>query len=379
MGTITKRPRKDGSTGYTAQIRIKRKGVIVHTEAETFDREAAAVTWMKRRESALSEPGALEKLKQHDPALRDVIDQYIKESVRELGKTKSQVLEVIKGAPIAAQACSQITSADVVSFARSLDCQPQTRGNYISHLATIFRVARPAWGYPLNSQAMEDARVVMLRLGLIGRSRERTRRPTRDEMDQLLEHFASSRSPRKDSIDMVGMALFSMFSSRRQEEVTRVVWEDLQLQRDTDGRVIRGRLLVRHMKHPGEKIGNDVLTDLPDVALALIVARMEALPADQRRGRIFPYNAESVSRRWTDTCALLGIEDLHYHDLRHEAISRLFEMGWNIPQVARVSGHRTWNSLKRYTHLDECGDKWRGWPWLSRVGVLVDQPDAANR
>ena len=77
--------------------------------------------------------------------------------------------------------------------------------------------------------------------------------------------------------------------------------------------------------------------------------------------RIFPFTTDAISANFTRACRLLGIEDLHFHDLRHEGISRLFEMGWTIPQVASVSGHRSWQSLKRYTHLSQRGDKWAGW------------------
>jgi len=64
---------------------------------------------------------------------------------------------------------------------------------------------------------------------------------------------------------------------------------------------------------------------------------------------------------------LLGIDDLHFHDLRHDGISRLFEMGKTIPQAAGVSGHRSWSSLKRYSHLRQTGDKYAGWKWLQSV------------
>ena len=47
----------------------------------------------------------------------------------------------------------------------------------------------------------------------------------------------------------------------------------------------------------------------------------------------------------------MGLEDLHFHDLRHEAISRLFEKGLSIPEVALISGHRDFRMLFRYTHL----------------------------
>ncbi|TIN81271.1 tyrosine-type recombinase/integrase, partial [Mesorhizobium sp.] len=56
-----------------------------------------------------------------------------------------------------------------------------------------------------------------------------------------------------------------------------------------------------------------------------------------------------------------------FHDLRHEGISRLFELGWNIPHVAAVSGHRSWTNLKRYTHIRQRADKYAGWEWLEIV------------
>ena len=61
MGTITSRKRKDNSTAYTAQIRINRDGRTVYQESQTFDRKLAAQAWIKRRETELSEPGAIER------------------------------------------------------------------------------------------------------------------------------------------------------------------------------------------------------------------------------------------------------------------------------------------------------------------------------
>ena len=87
---------------------------------------------------------------------------------------------------------------------------------------------------------------------------------------------------------------------------------------------------------------------------------------------IFPFSADAISSAFTKACKLLGIEDLHFHDLRHEGISRLFEMGRTIPQVAAISGHRSWSSLKRYTHIRATGDRYEGWKWLS---ALTDKND----
>ena len=82
---------------------------------------------------------------------------------------------------------------------------------------------------------------------------------------------------------------------------------------------------------------------------------------------IFPYSSDAISAAFTRACKLLGIVDLHFHDLRHEGVSRLFEIGTAIPHVAAVSGHRSWTSLKRYTHLRQTGDKYANWKWIEIV------------
>src|SRR5262245_52320153 len=96
MGTIVARKRANGSMGYTAQIVRKKKGQIIHREAQTFDRKQAADSWLKRRETELSQPGAIERAKSSGKTLADAIDRYIAESQKAIGKTKAQVLASIK-------------------------------------------------------------------------------------------------------------------------------------------------------------------------------------------------------------------------------------------------------------------------------------------
>ena len=355
MTGITSRKRSDGTMGHTAQIRLKKGGKVIYTESKTFDRKPAAAAWRAKRMDELAMPGALDK--PTDPTLSEVIDQYNKDTQRPHGKTKDQVLRTIRNSYLGAMKCSEITSQVLVQYAQSLEAQPQTVGNYMSHLSSVMSVARPAWGYPLDAQAMADARVVMDRLGIIGRSKERTRRPTLDELDKLMRHFTLSELKRADSLPMRRIIAFAIFSTRRQEEVTRITWADLNADHLEQ--------VVRDMKNPGEKIGNDVTTTLTPEALALINMQ------PRTDARIWPHNAESISAAFTRACQFLGIEDLHFHDLRHDGISRLFEMGWSIPRVACVSGHRSWKSLQRYTHLRQAGDKYAGWPWMEKLGIVT--------
>ena len=186
MGTVIGRTRKDGSKAFTAQIVTKKAGGIVHREAETFDRKQAANAWIVKREGELKCPGGLDR--KEDPTLAAVIDRYIAESKNAVLGTKAQVLKSIKNSDLGETKCSEINSQRLVSYARELTktVEPQTCGNYFSHLSNIFTVARPAWGYPLSRQEFDDAVTVIKKRGLIRKGNERNRRPTLEELDQLL-------------------------------------------------------------------------------------------------------------------------------------------------------------------------------------------------
>jgi integrase len=287
MGTIVARKRADGSTGYTAQIVRKKSGKIVHREAQTFDRRQAANAWLKRRETELSEPGAIERAKTPDTSLANAIDRYITESRKAIGKTKSQVLASIKQHDIANMDCGAIRSDHIVDFANELLAggrQPSTVGNYISHLAAIFAIARPAWGYRLDETQMADAQTALRRLGVIGKSKSRDRRPTLLELDLLMQHFIDRTKRDPNAALMHYLIPYAIFSTRRQEEITRQTMPDIDF--------IHSRLLVRDMKHPGEKIGNDTWCELPEEALLIIRAM-------NNKGRVFPYTTDAVSAAFT--------------------------------------------------------------------------------
>jgi integrase len=345
MGTIIERERRDGTIGYTAQIVRKKAGAVVWHESKTFDRRPAATAWLARREAELESPGAMDR--RDDPKLGEIIDRYIAESKKQIGRTKAQVLATIKKYDIADIHASRIGSADIVALARALPVKPQTVQNYLSHLGAIFTVARPAWNYPLDRQAMEDAYIVCRRLGLSGNAKQRDRRPTLDELDLLMEYFGAIKARRPASIPMQKIIVFAIFSTRRQEEIVRISWSDYE----------KDRVMIRDMKHPGDKAGNDTWCDLPPEAAAVI----DSMP--RRAKEIFPFTTDAISAAFTRACQFLEIEDLHFHDLRHDGVSRLFEMGRTIPQAASVSGHRSWSSLKRYTHLRVQGDKYENWKW----------------
>ena len=351
VGTILTRKRKDGSPAYMARVRIVRDGQTIK-DTETFSTLASAKAWVAKRETELTDP--TKRPPSEDPPLRDVITLYLAEATRKQGRTKQQVLKAIKTLPIADMRCSSIKSADIVAMAKSLKQgrEPATVASYMSHLSGVFAIARPAWGYHLDEREMSDAFNSTNRLGYTGKSRYRERRPTLEELEKLLQHFRRVRIRRKTSVPMVDIIVFAIFSCRRQEEITLLRWDDLDEK--------HSRIFVRDMKHPTED-GFSQWLELTPEALAVI----------QRQPRtseyIFPYTTDAISAAFTRACDFLRIDDLRFHDLRHDGVSRLFELGWSIPKVATVSGHSSWQSLKRYSHIRQNGDKYADWKWKDVV------------
>ena len=80
------------------------------------------------------------------------------------------------------------------------------------------------------------------------------------------------------------------------------------------------------------------------------VVTLEALPRNLD-GRVFGVTYEGIHQSYVRACRRASITGLTFHDLRHEATSRLFEKGLNPMQVAAITGHKTLQMLKRYTHL----------------------------
>ncbi|NQD74564.1 site-specific integrase [Pseudomonas sp. CM27] len=373
MGTITTRKRKDGSTTYDAQIRIMRKGVKVYQESQTFDRKTTAQAWIRKREAELHEPGAIEKANRSGVTVRHMVEKYLDqyEKLRPLGKTKRATLLAIKETWLGDVVDSELTSQKLVDYAmwrmENDGIQAQTVGNDLAHLGAVLSVARPAWGYEVDPHAMPDARKVLRKMGAVTRSRERNRRPTQDELGKILTYFEEMRDRRKQEIDMLRVVLFALFSTRRQEEITRIRWDALN-EKDQSA-------LITDMKNPGQKYGNDVWCHMPDEAWRILKSMPRV--ADE----VFPYNSRSISASFTRACNFLEMDDLHFHDLRHDGVSRLFEMGWDIPKVASVSGHRDWNSMRRYTHLRGNGDPYKGWEWIEKVitGPVIEAQKRVKR
>jgi integrase len=346
MATIVSRKRKSG-TVYQAKIRIRKNGVT-HTESETFEKKSLAKTWADRREAELKAPGVLERLAHVGITVGQVLRWYKEdyEGNSTFGRSKlNSIDQLINRDEFAVLDAMKLTSGQLVAHARKRRKEgtgPATVNNDFIWLRTAMRAVRIGRDMPLELQAIDDAAFICRKEGLISKAEQRDRRPTIKELNQLLDYF-SERDGRAET-PMVEIVQFAIFSSRRQDEICRIRWADVDEKRN--------RVLVRDMKHPKKLV--DTWVSLPDKAWTILQRQPKT------NDRIFPYNSKTVSSNFTRSCKFLGIKDLRFHDLRHECISWLFELGWEIPRVAQVSGHKAWTSLQRYTHLEKVGDKYKG-------------------
>ena len=135
-GSVSERRRAYGGIAYKAGIVVRKDGVR-HKLSQTFDREAAARHWIKRREEELRKPGGLSKLERtRTVTLAQAIERYIAE-LTQIGKTKAQVLQALLLHKVARKECSDIGSKYLVDLARDLrlDRKPQTVANFMTHLS----------------------------------------------------------------------------------------------------------------------------------------------------------------------------------------------------------------------------------------------------
>ena len=326
------------------RVQVRRKGSYT---SETFRRYRDAEEWALASERRIDLGETPPKRGRVDPTtLAHLIDLHI-EDMKQVNqaprRSKAFTLEALKE-KIGKLKIKDITRERIIQFGRDRAREgagPVTIGMDIGYLKLVVSHAAAVHGMPIQVESINLARIALKRLGLIAKGRERDRRPTQSELDRLVEYFESNL---RQIIPMGRIVRFAVATAMRQEEICRLLWEDIDAEHRT--------IIVRDRKDPRRKNGND--QHVPLLSASGIDAwelLREQKPFAGRRCRVFPYSSRSVSKAFTRACQELQIKNLRFHDLRHEATTRLFEAGFRIEQVALVTGHKDWKMLKRYTNL----------------------------
>lgn len=317
------------------RAQVRRKGFP--SETRSFDVRSQAAAWAAKIESDMM------ALKHHDTRIianltvADLIDRYNEEvgSIKAFGKNKTSVLAMLRDR-LGKRALPALTVDVLMTYVRERHAGGAggvTIGIDLSYLGSLLKTAQNLWRLPVDLSVVAAARANLQYLGLSAKSKERERRPTADELSAITAHFADKK---RQKVPMGDLIAFAVATAMRAGEIIRLRWGDVDEKHRT--------VIIRDRKHPTEKVGND--QEVPLLGEAFTIAMR------QPRGElIFPVTDGTISTLFPRACKAIGIKDLHFHDLRHEGITRLFEQGYTMEQVMLVSGHRDPKMLMRYVQL----------------------------
>lgn len=315
MATIRKR-------GAKWQVQVRRAGC--RPVSRSFHVLRDAQTWARQvelqadRTELPSDPKALQRV-----TLGELVERYRNTvSVSKRGyEVERIVLNAFLRHPICRKRLSEICPEDFASYRdeRLKTVNASTLKRQFAPLHNLFELARDEWPVPLRENPLGKVRLKCPQAW-------RERRLRNGEMDTLA---AAARSRRNRSI--LPIILLALETGMRRSEIINLKWEHIDRERHL--------LLI-----PETKNGYTRLIPLTKAALQILVRIPNATD------RVFPLTTNAFRLAWDRVRTRACIPDLHFHDLRHEAISRFFERGLSVPEVALISGHRDMRMLFRYAH-----------------------------
>jgi integrase len=327
MATFRKRPGPGGRTAWQAQI-IRRGH---ERQYKTFDTKAEAEAWARQIEGEMDRGVFVSRAEAENTTLREALDRYEREVTP---KKKSRGDERYKlgawrSSGLAARSLASIRGKDLAAWRDAELTNGSATGTVrrkLALLAHVFKVARKEWGMESLASPVDT-----IQLPPPGQARDR--RLVGDEYARLLSAAQAYGG------EIASLITWAIETAMRRGEIAAMRWEHL----DREARV----LLI-----PETKTGTPREVPLSRAAMAVLDAKSTVILNDglTNQGLIWSLRADSISQAFERVCKAAGIEGLTFHDLRHEATSRLFEKGLALTEVAAITGHKTWQMLKRYTH-----------------------------
>ena len=315
MATIRRR-------GIAWQVQVRRQG---HSPlSRTFRLRSDAELWARQQEAQLDRgelPVDARVLRSH--TLSDLLERYGAAVVprKRAADRELYMLRIILRHPIARLSLHRLTPTEVAKYRD--DRLAAVSGDTVRRELAIVRhcleVARNEWGFALSSNPVHQVKLPLA-------SNPRERRATADELERLLA--ACEATSRRWLQAIIQLAVET---GMRRSELLAMRWDDVDLGART--------VFLRSTKN-----GHPRTVPLSPRAL-------EIIRSTPRVGStVFIVSANALRLAWERLRRRAGVSGLRFHDLRHEAVSRFFEKGLNMPEVAAISGHRDARMLMRYTH-----------------------------
>lgn len=265
--------------------------------------------------------------------VRQALEQY-RERVSILKKGYEQEkyrVQQIARSFLGRKTVRKVTSVDIATYRdqRLQTINPRTQKPIststvrleLSLLSNFFDISRIEWGL------CDDNPVKNVRKPKPPPGRDRTLTPREER--QILRYCFAHSNP-----ELYSIVVLALETAMRQGEILKLRWENIDL-----------KMRIAHL--PETKNGTK-----RDVPLSLKARDALIRLGVKSNGAVLRYSSNGIKSTWRFMIKKLGIENLHFHDTRHHAVTALFQLGTlDMMEVAAISGHKSLSMLKRYTHL----------------------------
>jgi len=301
-------------------VRVRKHGQP--SKSKTFNIKKDAQKWAVMIERELDQGllGCVDK----SVTLGDLLKRYLKEVTphkkscdKETWRIKALLKRSISGVGL-----SNLNSVIISSYKHSrLPDGARTTRYDLALIRHCLEFARLEWGYYLSTNPVDLVSKPKL-------NKPRDRRVGKEEIDTLMHALRYTKVTY-----LKPLILIAIETGLRQGELVKLIWNDVDFNR-------------RLLKVRDTKNGEDRIIPLSNKSLSIL----QSLP--KLGATVFNASHSSLQNAWKRLIKRSGLIDLHFHDLRHEAISRFIERGLTIPEAASISGHKTQSMLLRYAHPD---------------------------
>ena len=315
MATFRKR-----SGSWQALVKKKGFGQI----GRTFDTKAEAEAWAKIIEAEMVRGVYFSRKEAEATTLSEALDRYEREisSIKKGHLQEKKRIRSWKTHPLAKRFLATIQGKDIATW-RDVRIKSGSSANTVrldlAVISHLFEIARKEWGMEGLSNPVKSIRMPSPPSG-------RDRRLHPGELEKLLESLSE---------EMGQVVRFALETAMRRGEIAGMTWDMVDLKKRT-------------VTLPDTKTGQKRIVPLSSVAVAILNDRLSTRRID---GEVWNIGLDAISQNFAKACQKAGISGLHFHDLRHEATSRLFEKGFDTMEVRTITGHKTLQMLARYTHL----------------------------
>ena len=327
-------PRKGPSGRRVWQAHIRRRGYPA--QVRTFDNKAEAEAWAATIESEIARGVFVSRAEAESTTLAEALDRYLTEVTPRKRRPQAEAgaIQRWKAQPLAQRILATIRGKDIAGYITRRQADgvgANTIRLELALLSHLFNTARTAWGMESLSNPVDLVKGQRPKL-----PRGRNRRLVGDEETRLQTAAAAYGGE-------IGFIItWAVETAMRREKITGMRWEHVNRQ---------ARLLEIPKPAPTEPGKPKPVPDFVPLSTRAI-AVLDALPRDSKTdGPVWNMRPDSITQAFARVCKAAGIEGLTFHDLRHEAASRLGERGFSALEIAAITGHQTLQMVKRYTHL----------------------------